>query len=114
MGEELGTLTVFVYGGTAADRSATLKALTDDFTKTEHGASEEKALESRKTWFGLGSTKPFDIMLATLLHQAGASAEITRQLLGHSDLTVLKRYLFPEEELKARAVEAMGRELGLA
>lgn len=51
---------------------------------------------------------------ATLLHQAGASAEVTRQLLGHSDLTVLQRYLFPEEGLKVQAVEAMGRELGLA
>ena len=50
---------------------------------------------------------------ATLLHQAGASAEITRQFLGHADLSVLQRYLFPEKDLKVKAIEALGRQLGL-
>lgn len=52
--------------------------------------------------------------MALDLYQAGASAEVTRQFLGHSDLSVLNRYLFPEKDLKVRAVEAVGRELGLA
>jgi RHS repeat-associated protein len=60
---QFGTLNVNVYGGTAKERADILAAAGDVFTKSEHGGWGLKALESRKTWFGFGSTKPFDIIV---------------------------------------------------
>ncbi len=62
--QRVGKLNVFVYGGSTEDRAKVLKAISDVFTKSSHGATELQALESRKFFLGMGSVKPFDILLA--------------------------------------------------
>jgi hypothetical protein len=62
---KFGELQVNVYGGTAEERNAVMGADDDVLTRSAQGGEELKALESRKTWFGLGSPKPFDIMIGT-------------------------------------------------
>lgn len=63
-GQKFGKLNVFVYGGTVQERTAVLAALADVFTKSQHGGTQLQALESRKTWLGLGSVKPFDFIIS--------------------------------------------------
>ena len=62
--EKIGKVWFNAYGGSAAERSAQLAAMSQDLTTTDRGGEMLKALEGRKSGFlGLwGDPKPFDII----------------------------------------------------
>lgn len=62
--QKLGTVWFNAYGGSAAERSAQLSAMSQDLTTTDRGGQMLTALEGRKSGFlGLwGDPKPFDII----------------------------------------------------
>jgi RHS repeat-associated protein len=62
--KQIGKVWFNAYGGTAAERSAELAAMSQDLTQSDRGGAMLKALEGRKSGlFGLwGDPKPFDII----------------------------------------------------
>jgi RHS repeat-associated protein len=61
---KIGKVEFTFFGGSMKERLASYSALMKIFTASQHGATMLKALESRKTWFGLGRVKSVEIVLS--------------------------------------------------
>jgi len=61
-GEMVGKVAVFAYGGSLDQRTGELSAIKTVLTDSDQGKAMLSALEDRKTWFGLGSVKSFDLI----------------------------------------------------